>query len=79
MKKQQLAEIKKSDKKFLTEEVKKIKKEIADLVLDKNMNKLKDLKVIAKKRKDLAQILTVLTQINLVEKLTGKVEEKGGK
>lgn len=81
MKKQELADIKKGDKKFLTDQVGKIKQEIADLVMDKNMNKLKDLKSIFKKRQNLAQILTVLKQRELVERLEGSLskEEQGGK
>lgn len=55
-----------------------LRKEMADLVLDKNMNKLKDRKAVAKKRKDLAQTLTVLRQKQLLVLLeTGK--ESAGK
>ena len=76
MKKNDFKEIKGLDIKELTEKVKVIKKEIADLILDKNMKKLKDLKSISKKRKNLAQILTVMKQkellLDLEKKTTGQ-------
>ncbi len=64
-----LNEIKTLDIKALVLKSKTLKGEIADLVLDKNMNKLKDLKSIDKKRKDLARTLTVLEQKRLIEQL----------
>lgn len=54
---------------------KALKIEINDLVLDKNMNKLKDLKSISKKRKDMARILTVLAQKQMIVKLEPAVEK----
>jgi ribosomal protein L29 len=79
MKKNQLNEFKSYDTKALKEAVKKAKMEVADLVLDKNMSKLSDLKVISKKRRDIAQMSTILNQKILIEKLEGKVTEKGAK
>ena len=75
MKRNQLNETKQLDKTALLELVKKTRIEIADLVLDKNMSKLKDLKSISKKRKDLAQMLTVLRQKELLEVLEQKVSK----
>ena len=72
MKKNELTQIKGLDNKELKEKAKSLKKEMADLTLDKNMKKLKDLKTIGKKRKDLAQILTVLRQKELLTILEGK-------
>lgn len=69
MKKNDLVEIKKIDIKTLKERAKKIKEELSGLVIDKNMNKLTNLKAIKNKRKDMAQILTVLNQKQLVEAL----------
>ncbi len=69
MKKNEFVAIKGIDLKELKEKLKALKKEIADLHLDKNMKKLKDLKSISKKRKDLAQVLTVLNQKKLLAKL----------
>lgn len=60
MKKNELIQIKGLDVKELRAKAISIRKEIADLVVDKNMKKLKDLKMISKKRKDLAQVLTIL-------------------
>jgi len=75
MKKTEMTEIKKLDIKELRERAKRLEKEIADLTLDKNMKKMKDTKMIHKKKKDLAQVFTVLRQKELLEKL----EEKAGK
>jgi len=77
-------EIKVLDIAALLAKVKALKIEINDLVLDKNMNKLKDLKVISKKKKELARVFTVLSQKEMIKKLESKeskVEktEEGGK
>ncbi len=69
MKKNEFVQIKQLDLKELRLKVKAIKTEIANLVLDKNRNKLKDLKTIFKKRKDLAQILTIMRQKTLLGEL----------
>lgn len=79
MKKNDLTEIKTFDMKTLIEKAKSINKEIADLIMDKNMSKLKDLKVISKKRKDLAQVMTVLNQKRLLESLESVHKLAGGK
>ncbi len=79
MKKNDFVQIKSLDLKELVAKTKTLKKEIADLFLDKNMKKLKDLKSISKKKKDLAQILTVMRQKVLLGKLESKVSQKGAK
>lgn len=66
MKKNDLAEIKKADIKTINESIAKIYKSLASLVLDKNMEKLKNKKEIKNKRRDLAQILTVKKQKELL-------------
>ncbi len=79
MKKNEFVIIKGLSIKELKQKAKIFKKEIADLNMDKNMKKLKDLKSIDKKRKDLAQVLTVLNQKELLAKLEPKAvssEEK---
>ncbi|MBI2017499.1 50S ribosomal protein L29 [Candidatus Daviesbacteria bacterium] len=76
MKKKDLVQIKGLDIRELNTKAKALQKEIADLVMDKNMDKLKDLKTISKKRKDLAQILTVLRQKELLNQLEVKKEAK---
>ena len=65
-------EIKVLDIAALLAKVKALKIEINDLVLDKNMNKLKDLKVISKKKKELARVFTVLSQKEMIKKLESK-------
>lgn len=74
MKKNDFVQIKGLDIKELTEKIKTLKKDMADLVLDKNMKKLKDLKSVGKKKIDLAQILTVLRQKQLLVVLESKKE-----
>ena len=76
MKKNEFVQIKGFDLKELKIKAQALKKEIADLVLDKNMKKLKDLKSIDKKRKEVAQVLTVLRQKELLAQLEPKVEEQ---
>ena len=74
MKKNEFVQIKGLDVKELKEKAKTLKKEIANLYLDKNMKKMKDLKMISKKRKDLAQILTLVRQKELLAILEPKME-----
>ena len=69
MKRNELKEIKGLEIKVINARVKKTKDELADLIMDKNMKKLKDVKAVDKKRKDIAQILTILRQKQLLEKL----------
>ncbi len=79
MKKTQFNEVKGYAVKELQEKVMSLKKEIADAVMDKNMNKLKDLKTISKRKKDLAQTLTVLKQKQDLGQLEAKIESKPAK
>lgn len=76
MKKSEFAQVKGLDVKELKDKTKGLKKEIADLILDKNMNKLKDVKMISKKKKELAQVLTVVRQKELLGELEAKIEKK---
>lgn len=76
MKKNEFMQIKGLDLKELKLKIKALKEEIADFEMDKNMRKLKDLKIISKKRKDVAQILTVMKQKELLAQLEPKVEKK---
>jgi ribosomal protein L29 len=69
MKRNDLAEVKKTDIDILKTRAKKTKGEIADLVLDKNMDKMSNLRAIKNKRRDLAQIMTVLRQKQLLKEL----------
>lgn len=73
MKRQEFAQIKGLDIKELREKVRSLRKEIADLMMDKNMNKLKDKKIVSKKRKDLAQVLTILRQKELLQKMEAEL------
>lgn len=69
MKKKDFIQIKGLGNNELILKVNSLKKELADLVMDKKMKKLKDLRIIFKKRKDLAQVLTVLRQKELLAEL----------
>lgn len=76
MKKNEFAQIKGLDLKELKGKVKTLSDEIANLNLDKNMKKLKDLKIISKKRKEKAQILTVIKQKELLQELESSAENQ---
>lgn len=79
MKKNDFNQMKNSDIKELLIKVKTLKAEIADLVMDKNSRKLKDLKAISKKRKDVSQVLTIVKQKQIMSDLEKLVSKKGGK
>ena len=66
MKRQDLTDTKALDIKSLAGKAKTFNQEIAEMVLQKNMNSLKDSKSINKKRKDLAQVLTIMKQKELL-------------
>ncbi len=76
MKKNELAEIKKMDPKALLTKVKTSQGELLDLVMDRNMNKATNKKGAQNKRKEIAQMLTVLKQKQLISKIE---EEHGSK
>lgn len=68
-------EIKVLDIEALVQKVKALKVDIGDLILDKNISKLKDLKSISKKKKELARVFTVLGQKMMIGKLESKESE----
>jgi ribosomal protein L29 len=71
-----ITNIKNMDTKSVFATAKQMRLDIADLMIDKNMNKLKDLKSIDKKRKDLARTLTILNQKKALEKFESGKEAK---
>ncbi len=75
MKRQELTEIKQLTVKEILVGVLVSKKELYDLILDKNMDKLKDKKVVAKKKKDIAQMLTVARQKQLLAEIEASVNQ----
>lgn len=77
MKRKDFTEIKVLDIKSLQAKAEELKKEISQLILDRNMNKLKDKKMILKRKKDVAQIFTVLKQKQLLGELESKINKKG--
>lgn len=76
MKKNEFVQIKGLDIKELKDKAKALKVDIGKLTMEKNMKKLKDLKTISKKRKDLAQVLTVIKQKELLGQLESRVESQ---
>ncbi len=72
MKKKEFITIKNLSIKELSDKAGTIVKEIANFVMDKNMKKLKDVKIIHKKRKEVAQFLTLIKQKELLAKLEVK-------
>lgn len=76
MRKNDLTEIKQLEFKALVAKILTAKKELSDLVLDRNMNKLKDVKVISKRRKDIAKMQTIANQKRVLESLVTSNEEK---
>lgn len=80
MKKNDLKEVKTLDIKELKARVVKARTEVADLTMEKNMKKLKNIKEVVSKRKNLAQMLTVLRQKELLEQLSilsGQLSDNG--
>ncbi|MBI2019566.1 50S ribosomal protein L29 [Candidatus Daviesbacteria bacterium] len=76
MKKNDFVQTKGLDVKELIVKVKALREEIANLTLDKNMKKMKDLKTIFKKRKEIAQMLTLIRQKELLLKLESRVKNQ---
>ncbi len=68
--------IKAMDIKSIMASANQMRSEIADLMVEKNLKKLKDLKSIDKKRKNLARTLTVLNMKKAIQKLEEKEEKK---
>lgn len=79
MKKNDFIQIKGLGNNELILKVNSLKKELADLVMDKKMKKLKDLRIIFKKRKELAQVLTVLRQKELLAELESSKKNQESK
>lgn len=69
MKKSELNVLKGLSVKELFARVKALKQEIAADTFDLNMKKLKDIKSVFKKRKDLARLLTIVKQKQLLKEL----------
>lgn len=72
MKKKEFISIKNLSIKELNDRAKAMVKEIASFVMNKNMKKLKDVKVISKRRKEVAQFLTFIKQKELLVQLEVK-------
>lgn len=72
MKKNSLIEIKKMDINSLKGKAKTVYNELEDLLLDKSINKITNSKLVRSKKKDLAQVLTILRQKELIKQLEGE-------
>lgn len=74
MRKNDFHETKNLNIKALIEKVRISKVELSDLIMDKNIGKLKDLRSVSKKRRDIAQLQTVLRQKQLLEQLESRIK-----
>ncbi len=72
MKKNELAEIKKMELKDINARSQKARKEMLELIMDRNSGKVTDLKLVGKKRKDLAQMATIARQKELLAEMETK-------
>lgn len=72
MKKNSLIEIKKMDINSLKGKAKTVYNELEDLLLNKSINKITNSKLVRSKKKDLAQVLTILRQKELIKQLEGE-------
>ncbi len=64
-----IIEYKDMDVKSLEEKVRYFKRELSGLLIDKNTAKLKDLKSLSKKKKEVARMLTIINQKKMLAKL----------
>ncbi len=71
-----LLEFRGLDNMSLIKKIKLAKVELDSLLFDKNLNKLKDTSVIAKKKGVIAHLSTVLRQKELVSELEAKIDKK---
>ncbi len=76
MKKNALNEIKKAEIKALREKIQEAKKELREFKFDLNLGKLKDKRKVYKKRKDIAQMMTILRQKEMLEELESRVKKQ---
>jgi ribosomal protein L29 len=79
MKKSQKVEWRTFNLKKLSDELKKLKKEAIDAVLEKKIGKLANVAYPRQKRKEIASLLTIISEKKFLENLEkGKALEKEG-
>jgi ribosomal protein L29 len=78
MRKNDLNEIKNANVDAISAKIAQAKKDVTSSIIDKNMNKLGDLKSIYKKKRDIAQLSTILNQKLEVERLEKNLEQMKG-
>lgn len=69
MKRNDLNEVKKQDLKGLDSKLNDLRSELIDLTMQKTLGKLTNLGQVKSKRREIAQVLTVLRQKELLTKL----------
>lgn len=82
MKKNDLIEIKNTSQENLVKKMSVLKDELSKLVIERNRGKLSNIKLVGKKRKDIAQINTIMRQKQLLKDLENNMNkpiEEGGK
>lgn len=72
MKKQQLKDLRNKSVKDLTVSLSNLKKEVANLKINHQLGKLKNVRSISGKKRDIAQTFTVLNQKLNIENITSK-------
>ena len=73
--KKNIKELKNKTAKELSEEIKKQRVELAKLNLGQKSNPAKDTNALAKKKKQLARMLTIETEKNQLEKISAKADQ----
>lgn len=79
MKRNELAEIKKMEIGSIAERIKRTRKEIAEQTVDKNLKRLANKGALKSKKRNLAQMLTILRQKQLLQQLEGARSEANEK
>ncbi len=69
MKKNNVHDLKKMDTADLQKQLQQAQSEMGNLIIAKNTAKLSDLKAVSKKKRDIAQMATVLNQKLMLERL----------
>ncbi len=69
MKNKDFAEFKKMESKDLTKKIAEARLELDKLIIQKNTGKLSDLKVISKKKREIARMATIVSQKMILARL----------
>lgn len=76
MKKKELKDLRKKDLKELVKLIDKNKLELLKIKAEAKVGKQQDLKKVKKARRDLAQMMTIMKELKLIEKFKEKKNQK---